>query len=54
MDRAGANDNENSIIVSSQNPSRIVAGGSDGLLGDRSGDDLMAKQGRLDEGVVLK
>ena len=54
MDRAGANDNEDSIIVSSQNSSRIVAGRSDGLLGDRSGDDLMAKQGRLDEGVVLK
>ena len=54
MDRAGANDNEDSIIVSSQNPSRIVAGRSNGLLGDRSGDDLMAKQGRLDEGVILK
>jgi len=43
MDRAGANDDENPIIVSGQNSSGIVSSGSDGLLGDWRGDDLVTK-----------
>jgi len=53
MDRAGANDNNKSIIVSGQNSSGIVASGGDGLLRDGRGDNLMAKEGGLDEGIVL-
>lgn len=52
MDRAGANDNENPIIVACQNSSSSVAGRSDGLLGDRGGNDLMAEESRLNEWVV--
>jgi len=52
VDRAGANDDEKSIIVSGQNSSGIVTSGGDGLLGGSSGDDLVAQQGRLDEGVI--
>lgn len=54
MDRAGADDHEDSIIVSGQNPSGIVTGGSDGLLRGRRRYDLVAKQSRLDEGIVLE
>jgi len=53
VNRAGANDNNKSVIVSGQDSSAIVASGSDSLLGGRRGDDFMAKQGRLDEGVIL-
>jgi hypothetical protein len=54
VDRAGANDDENSIIVPGQNSSAVVASGSNGLLRGGRRDDLVAKQGRLDEGVVLE
>lgn len=54
VDRAGANDDENSIIVPGQDSSAIVASGSDGLLRGGRRNDLVAKQGRLDEGVVLE
>jgi len=43
MDRAGANDDENPIIVSGQNSSGIVAGRSDGLLREGGRDDLVTK-----------
>jgi len=43
MDRAGANDDEDPIIVSGQNSSGVVAGRSDSLLGGGRGDDLVTK-----------
>jgi len=43
VDRAGANDNEKSIIVSGQNSSGIVASRGDGLLRGSSRDDLVAQ-----------
>ena len=54
MDRAGTNDDENPIIVSGQNPGGIVASRGNRLLGGRGRDDLVAEEGGLDEGVVLK
>lgn len=54
MDGAGADDDKNSVIVACQNSRSTVASGSDGLLRDRRRNDLVTKQSRLDEGVVLK
>lgn len=54
VDRAGTNDDKNPIIVPGQNPSGVVASRGNRLLGGRGRNDLMAKEGGLDEGVVLK
>lgn len=54
VDRAGADDNEDSIIVARQNSSGIVASRSDGLLRDGRRNDFMTEQSRLNEGVVLE
>ena len=54
MDQVGADNNKNPIIISGQNPGCVVASGGDGLLRDRSRDDLVAEQGGLDEGVILE
>lgn len=54
VDGAGTDDDQNPIIVSRQNPGGIVASRGDCLLGGRGRNDLVAEEGGLDEGVVLK
>ena len=53
VNRARANDDEKSIVISGQNSSTVVASRGDSLLGGRRRDYLVAKQSRLDEGVIL-
>lgn len=43
VDRAGADDNENPIIVSCQNPGGGVTSGSDGLLREGGRNDFMTE-----------
>jgi len=43
MNRAGANDDQDPVIVSGQNPCGIVAGRSDGLLRRGGRNDLVTK-----------
>lgn len=52
VDRARADDNENPVIVSCQNPGGGVTSGSDGLLRERGRNDLVTKQSRLNEWIV--
>jgi len=43
MDGTGANDHEKSIVVSGQDPRRVVASRGDSLLGGRRRDDLVTE-----------
>jgi hypothetical protein len=52
VDRAGANDDDKSIVVSGQNSSGIVTSGGDGLLGGSTRHDLVAQKCGLNERVI--
>jgi len=52
VDRARADDDEKSIIVSGQNSSGIVASRGDSLLGGSGGDDFVAEQSGLNKGII--
>lgn len=54
MDRAGANNDKDPIIVARQNPSGIVASGSNSLLRDRGRNHLVAEESGLNKGIVLQ
>ena len=53
MDGARPYDDKDAIVMTSENSSRVEASGRDGGLCLGRGFDLMAKEGRLDKGVIL-
>ena len=53
MDGARPYNDKDAIVMTSENSSRVEASGRDGGLCLGRGFDLMAKEGWLDEGVIL-
>jgi len=53
VDRARADDDEDAVILASQDTGCVETGGGDGLLGSWGGADLVAEESGLDERVVL-
>lgn len=54
MYRAGADDDEDAVVLPGENTCRAEAGSGDGLLCLCARDDFMSEQGRLDKRVVLR
>ena len=54
MDGAGADYDEDAVVLAGKDAGGSEAGGGDGGEGLLGGLDLMAEKGGLDEGVVLE
>lgn len=54
MNGAGADDDKESIVISRQDPGRIVASRGNGLLGGRRRNDFVTEQSGLNKGVILE
>ena len=54
VDGAGADDDEETIILACEDPGSSEASGSDSGKRALGGDDLVAEESGLDEGIVLE